>query len=142
VSFTVSSTGKFRRPFRHGPEELEMIAFFDYCRAMAHLAPEFALAFHVPNESKSSIPRRKTLKRAGLKKGVPDICVPVPRGKYAALYIEMKVKPNKPSPEQIQLIAELNAVGNYAVVCWSADEAIQTLLNYMAGKCPARETSR
>jgi hypothetical protein len=66
----------------------------------------------------------------------------VPRGKYAALYIEMKVKPNKPSPEQIQLIAELNAVGNYAVVCWSADEAIQTLLNYMAGKCPAPETSR
>ena len=110
-----------------------MIAFFDYCRAMAHTDLCYALAFHIPNESKASIPRRQTLKRAGLRKGMPDICVPVPRGDFAALYIEMKVKPNKPSDEQIELITHLNFAGNYGQVCWSANEAIDVLDNYVAG---------
>lgn len=117
-------------PYKHGPEELEMFAFFDYCRLMTARHPCYDLAFHIPNENKSSIPRRKSLKRAGLKKGVPDICYPVPNDKYHALYIEMKVKPNKPSAEQLELIQRLLAEGNYAVICWSADEAISILEKY------------
>lgn len=132
---------KFRKTFRHGPEELQMFAFFDYCRAKAAHDPGYALAFHIPNESKASIPRRQSLKRAGLKKGVPDICVPVSSGEFHALYIEMKVKPNRPSPEQIQLIDELNKVGNYACLCWSAEEAIDILDLYLAGKiCRVKKT--
>lgn len=117
--------------FRHKPEETAMIVFFDYCRAMAHAHHAYSLAFHIPNESKSSIQRRMSMKRAGVKKGVPDICVPVPNDKFAALYIEMKIKPNKPSSEQMQLIRELNQVGNYAALCWSADEAIEMMDKYI-----------
>jgi hypothetical protein len=111
-----------------------MIVFFDYCRSMAHINPAYALAYHVPNESKASIARRVTLKRAGLKKGVPDICVPVANDKYHSLYIEMKIKPNKASPEQMSLLQHLNAVGNYAVLCWSADEAMDILDKYIANR--------
>lgn len=74
------------------------------------------------------------LKRAGLRKGMPDICVPVGCGKYHALYIEMKIKPNKPSSEQLEIIKTLNALGNYACVAWSGDQAIQIIQDYIAGK--------
>lgn len=111
-----------------------MIVFFDYCRAMQHTHIAYALAYHIPNERSASIQRRITLKRAGVLKGVPDICVPVRNNKYSALYIEMKIKPNKPSPEQISLIEHLNLVGNYAILCWSADEAIKVLQDYLNNK--------
>tara|TARA_R110000868_G_scaffold284777_1_gene545227 strand:+ start:368 stop:751 length:384 start_codon:yes stop_codon:yes gene_type:complete len=120
--------------FRHKPEETAMIAFFDYCRAMSHVHRGYSLAFHIPNESKSSIQRRMTMKRAGVKKGIPDICIPIPNDKFASLYIEMKIKPNKPSPEQMQVIRELNQAGNYACLCWSADEAIEMLTKYLNNK--------
>lgn len=124
-----------KKPYRHGPEEAQMITFFDYCRANAFRHLVFELAYHIPNERKASIARRMTLKRSGVRKGMPDICVPVSIGPYGALYIEMKVKPNKPSPEQIQIIDRLNEAGNYAVLCWSATEAIAVLEDYLANKC-------
>ena len=124
------STKKFRR----GAEEIQMMVFFDYCRAMSHMHPAYGMAFHIPNERKASIQRRVALKRAGLKKGVPDICVPVPNEKYHALYIEMKVKPNKPSPEQLELLSQLNSQGNYAILCWSASAAMEILDNYIGNK--------
>lgn len=116
------------------PEEREQTAFFDYCRAMAHSHSGYALAFAIPNERKASVQRRMAMKRAGLTKGIPDICVPVANDKFNALYIEMKVKPNKASPEQMDILRKLNAVGNYAVICWSADEAIEIITKYIQNK--------
>jgi hypothetical protein len=123
-----------KAPYNAGPEEAEQIKFFDFCRAMEHTHPAYRLAWHVPNERKASIIRRAKMKLAGVKKGVPDITIPVPNDKYAALYIEMKVKPNKPSPEQINMLKDLNAQGNYAAICWSADEAIELIQKYVANR--------
>jgi hypothetical protein len=123
-----------KRPFRHGPEELQMIQFFDYARAMSHQHPGWKLAYHIPNERKASIQRRITMARAGVKKGVPDICIPFANDKYSALYIEMKVKPNRPSKEQVELIKELLAIGCYACICWSALEAIEIATKYISNK--------
>jgi hypothetical protein len=125
---------KVRKPFKHGPEELEMFAFFDACKLLSHVHPAYALAWHVPNERKASIKRRVSMARAGVKKGVPDITVPVPNKRYAGLYIEMKVKPNRPSPEQLELIEALKRAGNYALVCYSAEEALKVLQNYITNQ--------
>ena len=108
--------------------------FFDYCNCMIRQHPAYSVAYHIPNEGRCSVQRRVALKRAGLRKGMPDICVPVGCGKYHALYIEMKIKPNKPSPEQLEIIKLLNANGNYACICWSGDEAVKVLQNYIAEK--------
>lgn len=122
---------KLKKPMRR-PEEQEQTAFFDYCRAMANVHKGYALAFAIPNERKASIQRRVAMKRAGLTKGIPDICVPVGNDKYNSLFIEMKVKPNRASPEQMDILKKLNAAGNYAVICWSADEAIEIISKYLA----------
>lgn len=124
-----------KRAYRQGPEEREMILFFDFVRYAAKRDPRLACCYHIPNENKSSIQRRITLARAGLLKGVPDICIPIPIGKYGALYIELKIKPNRASREQIRVIEHLNALGNMACICWSGSEAIQTLEKYLAGEC-------
>ena len=124
---------RLKKPQRR-PEEQEQTTFFDYCRAKSHCHPAYSMAFAIPNERKASIQRRMAMKRAGLTKGIPDICIPVPNDKYASLYIEMKVKPNKPSPEQIAIMKSLSAVGNYAVLCWSANEAIEIIDKYIANQ--------
>jgi len=114
------------------PEEQQQTAFFDYCRAMAHVHKGYELAFAIPNERKASIARHVAMKRAGLTKGIPDICVPIANDKYSALYIEMKIKPNKASSEQMDILRKLNAAGNYAVICWSANEAIEIISKYLS----------
>lgn len=119
------------RRFKHGPEELEMMAFFDYANISSNAHPAWRLAFHIPNERKASIQRRITLARCGVKKGMPDICVPVSNHKYNSLFIEMKVKPNKPSPAQIDMLKNLMAQDNYTCICWSADEAIAIVKKYI-----------
>lgn len=131
---TVKIAKKLTRRGRGGPEESEQTLFFDYCRAMSSRHPAYSLAFHIGNERKASIQRRMAMKRAGVRKGVPDICVPVSNDKYHSLYIEMKIKPNKVSPEQSEFLRHLNACGNYAVVAWSGSEAIELLEKYLANK--------
>ena len=94
--------------------------------------PELKLLYHITNEGKRSLANGAALKRAGLKKGVPDLCLPCAKGGYHALYIEMKKDKNcKPSKDQKEWLANLNAAGNLAVVCHSADEAIETLKRYL-----------
>lgn len=94
--------------------------------------PELMLLYHIPNEGKRSAVNGANLKKAGLKKGVPDLCLPVARSYFNALYIEMKKnKRCRPSAAQIEWLTALNAEGNLAVVCYSAEEAIEKIKCYL-----------
>lgn len=117
--------------YKHGPEELEMFAFFDYVRLLELQDPRLKLCFHCPNERKSSIQRRMSMNKAGVRKGIPDIIFPVPNQRYSGLFIEMKVKPNRASVEQMAILKHLNELGAFAILCWSATEAINILDKYL-----------
>jgi hypothetical protein len=71
------------------------------------------------------------MKAEGKRAGVPDIHLPVPRGNYASLYIEMKVPPNKETAAQMVWRQRLNDAGNLAVVCQSWESARDVLVNYI-----------
>jgi hypothetical protein len=74
----------------------------------------------------------RKLVNEGVKKGVPDLCLPVARRGYHGCYIEMKrSKREKPSAEQTEWIAGLTNEGYCARVCYGADEAIELLTWYM-----------
>ena len=73
-------------------------------------------------------------KRAGMKRGVPDIDLPAKRGEYSGLNIELKIGKNKPSKEQIETIEFLNSQGRYACVCYGAREAIDKIIWYLEMK--------
>lgn len=97
--------------------------------------PELELLYHVPNEGKRSYKTAARLKAEGLKSGVPDICLPVPRGGYHGLYIELKrVKNSRVTQDQLDWIEALIAQGYVAAVCRGCDEAIELITRYLSGR--------
>lgn len=84
------------------------------------------------------------LKRQGVKSGVPDLCLAswgsveeadskgFPYQKqYPLLYIEMKSPKGKVSKNQEWWLKHLTEQGYLCEVCYSADEAIEVIKNYL-----------
>lgn len=94
--------------------------------------PELKLLFHIKNENREGGAQAVAIDKAmGVKKGVPDLCLPVPRGNYCGLYIEMKSLSGKARQEQQWWIDELGAQGYLAIVCKGYVEAINALKEYL-----------
>lgn len=71
-------------------EEREQIAIFTWAKMQEAAHPDLCLMYHIPNGGPRSKATAARLKAAGVKAGMPDICLPVPRNGYGALYIELK----------------------------------------------------
>ena len=76
-------------------ESVEQIHLFQWARMQSCTMPELNLLFHIPNGGKRNITTAKRLKAEGVKAGVPDLFLPVSRGGFFGLFIEMKVGKNK-----------------------------------------------
>lgn len=115
-------------------EAEEQKCLMQWARYNTAAHPELKLLYHVPNEGKRSYRAGRELKAQGLKTGVPDICLPVPRGKFAALYIELKRrKGGRTSEQQQEWIDNLNRAGNRAIVCRGWEEAAEEIVKYLKG---------
>lgn len=112
-------------------ESEEQQALFLWAAYQSGKYPELKLIYHIPNEGKRSISAGSRLKSEGLKKGVPDICLPISNGKYSALYIEMKSEKGKPSKEQLEWIECLNKAGNHAVIAYGWENAAKEIIKYL-----------
>lgn len=113
-------------------EAQEQKALFEWAEWAKRRHPELALMYHIPNEARRSYALGKEMKAQGVRSGVPDICLPVPRGGYGALYIEMKRrKDSRLSDNQRGWINGLNRAGNRAVVCKGWEEAKQEIETYL-----------
>jgi hypothetical protein len=112
-------------------EEEEQITVFEWAERNKHRYPELALLYHIPNEGKRGRKAAGVLKAIGVKSGVPDLCLPVRRGRYGALYIELKAKDGKVSQAQGEWLDALTACGNAAALCYGADAAIMVIERYL-----------
>ena len=84
------------------------------------------------NGVKLTVGQAVKAKKQGLKKGYPDLFLPVVRGGYCGLFIEMKKrKGGRLSKEQREMLAYLNHEGYYAVEAKGSDVAIKTLTDYL-----------
>lgn len=128
-------------------EHDEQAAVFGWADLMASQYPELALLYAIPNGAK--LPYRKVtntrtgkvtryspeankLIAEGLKKGVPDQCLPVSRKGYHGLYVELKrINSGKLSEEQKWWLDRLAEQGYLAVACWGAQEEIEVLSEYL-----------
>lgn len=86
---------------------------------------------HIPNEGKRGLAYANTLKRMGLRPGFPDLFVPLARGGYHGLFVEMKSDKGKPSEKQKEWLRALNKEGYACTVCRSADDAIKMIYTYV-----------
>ena len=96
--------------------------------------PELTRLFHVPNGGTRHMLEAVKLKRQGVRAGVPDLFLPVPRYGRPGLWIEMKTADGKLSASQKDWGAFLIAVGYRVEVCRSFDQARAVLLEYLDPK--------
>lgn len=122
---TIATTAK-----SEAREQCELIAWANQCAARG-IHPELKWLFAVPNGGRRDKVEAAHLKRQGVKAGVPDLCLPVARGKYHGLYIEMKVGRNKPTDNQKTWLSGLADNGYAIAVCYGAKEAREVLEEYL-----------
>lgn len=115
-------------------EEAEQCALMEWAAYNAGKWPELRLLYHIPNEGKRSKRTGAQLKRQGLKSGVPDNHLPVARGGYLGLYIELKRRDkskSRVSKAQAEWINDLSGQGHMCLVCWGWEAAARTIEDYM-----------
>ena len=93
--------------------------------------PELKLLYHCPNGGTRNKLEAANLKRQGVKAGVPDLFLPIPRSSKHGLFIEMKVGRNKCTDNQKKWIRNLLEQGYEVKVCYSCEEAIQVIKKYL-----------
>jgi len=89
------------------------------------------LLFHIKNETTEGPKAVMIDRKMGVKKGVPDLCLPVPHGRYHALYIEMKTDDGRTSSEQKWWGEQLLAQGYMWEVCHGWESAVRVLEWYL-----------
>ena len=132
-------------------EHSEQVALFGWAKANEPRHLQLGLMFAIPNGGKRHVVTGKKLKAEGVKSGVPDIFLPVPRLPYDfndvivgdsnsvgfsdevkfGLFIELKVGKNKPSKNQLWWIHSLRAEGYAVEVCYGFEEAKDAIINYL-----------
>ncbi len=68
----------------------EQAKLFKWIEWVRDFIPEVNMLYHIPNGGKRNEREAAALKRQGVRAGVPDLCLPVAKGKYHGLYIELK----------------------------------------------------
>jgi hypothetical protein len=117
-------------------EDQEQMALFQWARLMQGRYPELGLLVHIHQgeyraKDAGSGAKRRKLAAMGLKPGLPDMFLPVPRGRYHGLWIELKVGRNTPTAYQRGWIGALCDQGYRVRVCWGMDAARDAILEYL-----------
>lgn len=94
--------------------------------------PELALLHHIPNGGTRDAVEGKHLKQQGVKAGIPDLCLPVARGAYHGLYIELKTEKGRVSDTQKWWGECLRDQGYFWEVCHGWESAVRVLEWYLS----------
>lgn len=90
------------------------------------------LLFAIPNGGLRNRVVAAKLKAEGVRAGVPDMMLAVPRGAAHGLFIEHKAGKRKPSDEQEGVISDLVAQGYSVAVSHSYDETVKLISSYLS----------
>ena len=112
-------------------EHEEQKALFAWARLATKNHPELSLLHAIPNGGHRDIRVARKLKAEGVKPGVPDMCLPVARGDYHGLYIELKKSGGRPSDNQKTWLSDLNAQGYKAVIAYGWVDAKTIIEEYL-----------
>ena len=115
-----------------GTESQEQKMLFRWAKIYQGRYPELELLFHIPNGGYREQREAARFKQEGVKAGVPDLFLPIPKNDYAGLFIELKRKKGgRISEAQGWWLEQLRCWGYRAEVCCGCDEAIETIVEYL-----------
>lgn len=89
------------------------------------------LIFAVPNGGSRHVREAANLKRQGVKPGVSDVIVLIPKKGFASLCFEFKIKTGKQSEHQKEFQKQAESCRNKYVIVRSASQAIEELRKYL-----------
>ncbi len=106
-------------------------AFIRWVRMAEKMHPALQLMFAVPNGGKRSVITAVLQKAEGVRKGVPDIMLPVPRHGFTGLAIEFKKPGGRLSEDQVEYIQKLVEEDWIVDVLTDAEDAIKVVKKYL-----------
>lgn len=108
-----------------------------FCDAQRHgvLAPA-GLIYHIPNGGARSAITGANLKRQGTRAGMPDYHLPVARGGFHGLFLELKAADGEVSEKQAGLLLALSKEGHAVCVAFGIDAAIEAVTSYLRLAAP------
>lgn len=112
-------------------ESVEQECLMRWVQFVSGKYPELEMLYHIPNGGTRNKREAEHLRRQGVKAGVPDLCLPVPRGDFHGLYIELKAKDNTPTEKQKEWLAKLDQQGYKTAVCWGWETAAAVIEEYL-----------
>lgn len=119
----------------NGSEDGEQLALFCWVALNLNKYPDLKWLHHIPNGGFRNKREAAKLKAMGVKAGVLDLCLPVKRGGYSGLYIELKkIKGGVVSKEQKEWLSFLRSQDFGAIVCFGWLEAKKVLVEYLEHK--------
>lgn len=90
------------------------------------------LCYAIPNGAYTTKTTARKLVAEGVCHGIPDLHIPIARGGYHSLYIEMKNgKAGRLSEHQKEMIKKLELLGNKVVVCRSLEDFVNEVETYL-----------
>jgi len=113
-------------------EHMEAVLLMRWVRGMEVEHPELAFFAAVPNGGHRARRTAAALRAEGVRRGVPDYLLPLLRGPYVGLAIELKTDTGRASPEQRAWLAHLRGQGWRAEVARGHREAIDLITDYLA----------
>jgi len=119
-------------------EDTEAMALWSWAQHDRILRDHLA---HIPNGGRRNKREAARMKRMGVRAGVHDYFLPVPRGRYHGLWIELKATPPnnaRVTKEQREWMERMRDQGYAAYVCKGWVEAARVIRWYV-DKLPAPE---
>ena len=95
------------------------------------------LLMSIPNgavlagDSRRRAIQMNNLKRAGLRVGAPDLFLAYPTKLSHGMFLEMKRKGEKGTPDQIDFGMMLRSMGYDSLICLGADEAMKAIKGHI-----------
>lgn len=116
---------------KHNSEEADIQSeFFNQVKLFFPHIPD-KLLFAVPNGGSRNKIEAANLKRQGVKSGVADAILLIPKKGFASLCIEFKTKTGRQSDEQKEFQMQAEKCGSKYVIVRSVKEAIEKVREYL-----------
>lgn len=82
---------------------------------------------HIPNEGKRTKSYGKSLKDMGMRPGVADLFIAMPKHGYHGAWIELKSKNGRLTVTQRNFLVDMMSKNYFATYCLSIEDAIETI---------------
>ena len=125
---------QFRLKAPHVLERVEQEALFRWATTMETKEPRLRLLNASLNGVRLAVHQAVMAKKGGMKKGYPDVFLPVAAMGYHGLFIEMKRKDGRASDvkkEQRAWLRDLEVQGYRGLVCFGWEEAAEAIARYL-----------